>query len=224
VREPERNAERERPVLAQFADRLDRQFHECVPLGWEPVIFPSRGFIPGFNADAVAHGGMLQARWAGSLPARATTNAHAERVRAILDAFVAAGLLARREVDGRARYTLTEAGDAAYYDRDRLGTDAEGWPYFCYSRLDVATVAWAGPSSRDAYGEETRRIRFRWKPGAAAAWATPFLTAHAVELDPRASPTGAVTVRGGDGVWRMLALDFTLPRVEHPAAWAASGT
>jgi hypothetical protein len=162
---------------------------------------------------------MLSARWAGALPIQRLADPHAEHVRAVLDAFVAGGLLERREVDGRNRYTLTEAGEAAYYDRDRLGTNAEGWPYFCFSRLDVDSAAWSGAPARDRTGVETRSIRFRWKPGAAAAWATPFLTAHAVVLGPRASPAHAVVVRDIDGVWRMLAVDFTLPRVEHPRAW-----
>ncbi len=207
-------------MLARFAQRLDEQFHDCVPLGWYPEVFPSGGFVPGFDADAAARGGLFQARWAAALPIGPTADPRAEHVRMLLDAFVAGGLLARHELDGRNRYTLTEAGDAAYYDRNRLGTNTEGWPYLCFTRLDVAAVAWAGPSSRDASGVETRRIRFRWQPGAPASWATPFLTAHAVELDPRASPSGAEVVRGGDGVWRMLALDFTLPRIEHPEAWS----
>ena len=213
------------PVLRQFASAIDEQYHECVPLGWFPDTRPWRGYFPGYNADVANKGVVFEARWVGVVPAR-PHDPHAVAVKAVLEEFSRLGLLVRTELPGdELRYNLTREGERYYYERNDLGVNVEWWSYLCFSRLHAKDVAWTSrPSKRGPDDDVTARIRFTWKPAASASWATPFLKAHAVKLNPTSSPAVATARRRYDGTWRLMKLDFAFPLVEDPAAWTIGGS
>lgn len=209
-------------VLEEFAAKLDRQYHECVPLGWFPDSRPWRGYVPGYNADATDKGALFQAVWVGVVPARTLGDPHAVAVKSVLDEFARLGLLARHELPDAFRYNLTHEGEQYYYERNHLGNNVEAWSYLCFSRLRARDVAWASrPRKRAGYARAT--VRFKWEPAVVAPWVTPFLKAHAVELNPTESPARVTALRYANGRWTLAELDFAFALVENPAAWAAAG-
>jgi len=213
------------PVLRQFASTIDAQNHECIPLGWFPDSRRWRGYFPGYNADVAARGVEFEALWVGVVPERTLDDPHAGAVKAVLDELTRLGLLTRTEIPGALRYNLTREGVRYYYERDDLGNNVEFWPYLCFSRLRAKDVAWASRPSKSgtAYGDVTARIRFTWEPAVDAPWATPFVRAHAVEMNPTSSPAEATVRRPFDGEWRVTRIDFSFPLVEHPSAWTTAG-
>jgi hypothetical protein len=213
------------PVLRQFAATIDKRYHECVPLGWYPEGRPQRGYYPGYNADVQVRGVVFQGLWVGEVRRRTLDDPHAAAVKAVLDELARAGLLVRNELPDGFRYNLTRAGQESYYDRNDLDDNVDAWPYLCFSRLHARNVAWTSrPSERKGrFGSEiTARVRFTWEPTADAQWTTPFLKAHAVELNPASSPANATARRYSDGTWRLAQFDFTFPVVEHRAAWTTA--
>lgn len=214
------------PPLRQLASTIDAQFHECVPLGWYPDTRPWRGYVPGYNADVAEEGVLFQALWVGVVPARTLNDPHAVAVKAVLDEFTRLGLLVRHEIPGAFRYNLTPEGQRYYYERNNLGNNVEYWSYLCFSRLHARDVAWASRRSRTrgTSGDDvTARIRFTWEPAADAPWVTPFVKAHAVELNPTSSPAEATARRYASGDWGLMNVDFSFPLVEDPAAWVSAG-
>jgi len=209
-------------VLEQFASTIDAQYHECVPLGWFPESRPWRGYYPGYNADVAAKGVVFEARWVAETPAR-PYDPHAIAVKAVLDEFARLGLLVRNELPGGFRYNLTREGEQYYYERSNLGDNVEYWSYLCFSRLHARKVAWASRPSKGAHNEVTARIRFTWESVVDTRWATPFIKAHAIELNPTSSPAEATAYRRFDGKWRLGQLDFAFPLVENPSAWKPAG-
>jgi hypothetical protein len=212
------------PVLRQFASTIDAQYHECVPLGWFPDSRPWRGYFPGYNADVTDKGAALQALWVAVLPAR-TNDRHAAAIGAVLDELTRLGLLARDELPGQLRYHLTREGERYYYEDNHLGNNVEAWPYLCFSRLHARDVAWASRPSKGgkAYRNDvTARIRITWEPAVNAPWATPFVKADAVELNPTSSPAVATVRRHSDGTWGVAQFDFAFPLVENPSAWTTA--
>lgn len=212
------------PVLRQFAAAIDQQYHECVPLGWFPDSRPWRGYVSSYDADVVDPGAVFHGLWTGVLPARSLGEAHAVAVKGILDELTRLGLMVRRDLPDGFRYNLTREGEQYYYERDNLGDNNEAWPYLCFSRLHAKNVAWASRPSKSAgkNGVVTARVRFTWEPAAAADWVTPFLRAHAVELNPTSSPAVATAYRRYDGTWRLAELDFAFPLVENRSAWVSA--
>ncbi len=213
------------PVLQQFALAIDEQYHECVPLGWYPEKFPRRGYVPVYNMDVVDRGAVLQSQWVAVVPERLLADPHAASVKGVLEELTRLGLLTRTALPGGFRYNLTREGQRYYYERNGLGNNVEWWSYLCFSRLHATDVAWASRPSKGkgTHGDVTARIRFSWDPTPAASWATPFLKAHAVELNPTSSPADATARRTYDGKWKLTHLDFSFPIVAHPAAWTAGG-
>jgi hypothetical protein len=212
------------PVLRQFAATLDERYHECVPLGWYPEGRPARGYYPVHNADVAVRGAALESLWVGEVDARALDDPRTVAVKAVLDEFTRLGLLVREELPGGSRYNLTHEGERFYYDRNDLGDNVEGWSYLCFSRLHARDVAWASVPTvhRGSYGTDvTARVRFTWDSTADARWTTPFVKAHAVELNPTANPAKVTARRYFNGKWRLAELDFVFPRIEDRTAWTA---
>jgi hypothetical protein len=71
-------------VLAQLSERLDRQPHECVPLGWYPAGRPSRGYYPDYNADVAQRTGAFQSGWVAVVRPD-VRHAQAADVKSVLD-------------------------------------------------------------------------------------------------------------------------------------------
>jgi hypothetical protein len=213
------------PVLQQLASSIDEQYHECVPLGWFPDNGAWPGYVPVHNADVAAKGVAIEALWVGVIPARTLGDPQAVAIKSLLDELTRLGLLERRDALGEFRYNLTRDGERYYYERNEFGNNVEAWPYLCFSHLHATNVAWTSPAAkgRGTYRHDvTARIRFTWERADEAAWATPVVKAHAVELNPTSTPAEATVQRRPDGTWRLVELDFSFPRVEDPAAWNAA--
>ena len=212
-----------RSILAQLAERLDRLPHECIPLGWYPAGLPSRGYYPDYNADVAQRTGPFQSGWVAVVRAD-VRHGQAADVKSVLDEFARIGLVERRTLPDGTHYTLTNEGRRSLYERNDLGNNVEGWPFLCFSHLHATSVAWSGPSVRDADGwSDLRRVRFSWTSQIDAPWVTPFLKAHAVELPPIANPAQAEARRYVGGPWRLARLNFEFGLVENRSAWMASG-
>jgi hypothetical protein len=213
------------PVLRQFASTIDRRYHECVPLGWYPEGRHQRGYYPVHNVDVAARGVVFEGLWVGEVRTRMLHDPHAVAVKSVLDEFARLGLLVRHELPDRFRYNLTHEGMQYYYDRNYLEDNIDGWPYLCFSRLHAKDVAWASSPTvhRGLHGTEvTARVRFTWESSADARWTTPFLKAHAVELNPTSNPANATALRYFNGTWHLAQFDFAFPVVEHRSAWTTA--
>ncbi len=208
-------------VLAQLSERLDRQPHECIPLGWYPAGRPSRGYYPDYNADVARRTGPFQSGWVAVVRAD-VQYAQAADVKSILDELARIGLVERWTLPDGMHYTLTHEGARYLYERNDLGNNVEGWPFLCFSHLRTTRIAWSGPSVRDAGGWSlSRRVRFSWTSQLDAPWVTPFLKAHAVELPPVSNPAQAEARQYVGRPWRLARVNFEFGLVEHRSAWTA---
>ena len=212
-------AERPQSVLARLSERLDRQPHECIPLGWYPAGQPSRGYYPDYNADVAEQTGVFQSEWVAVLR-RDALNPEAADVRSVLDELARVGLLERQTMPDGMHYTLTHEGLSYFYKRNDLGNNVEEWPFLCFSHMHTTSIAWSGPSVREAWSE-SRRVRFTWTSRTDAPWVTPFLKAHAVVLPPVSNAAYAKARRYIGGQWRLDGMNFEFGLVEHRSAWIA---
>jgi len=213
-------AEKPQSVLAQLSQRLDRQPHECIPLGWYPAGQPARGYYPDYNADVAQRTGAFQSGWVAVLRAD-VQHGEAADVKSALDELARVGLVERRTLPDGMHYTLTHDGLRYLYERNDLGNNVEDWPFLCFSHLRTTSIAWSGPSVREAWSE-SRRLRFTWTSRVDAPWATPFLKDHAVVLPPVSNVAYAKARRyyiGGQ--WPLDGLNFEFGLIEHPSAWMA---
>jgi hypothetical protein len=64
----------------------------------------------------------------------------------------------------------------------------------------------------------TARIRFTREPASDAEWATSFLKANAVELNPASSPAEVRAFRCPNGRWVLGEVDFAFSLLENPSA------
>jgi hypothetical protein len=214
-------AEPPQSVLAQLSERLDRQPHECIPLGWYPAGRPSRGYYPDYNADIAQRTGPFQSGWVAVVPAD-VGHGEAADVKSVLDELARVGLVERRTLPDGMHYTLTPDGRPYLYERNDLGNNVEDWPFLCFSHLRTTGLAWSGPAVRDADGwSDSRRVRFKWTSEVNAPWVTPFLRAHAVALPPVSNPAQAEARRYIGRPWRLARVNFEFGLVENRAAWTA---
>jgi len=200
--------------LESIRAALERQYHDCIPLGWDPERVGSHVYFPTANVDVAEHDGPFQALWVGIVPPRRAPDARLARVQSVMDQLVGAGLL-RRSGDPRGtRYNLTWYGQQ-FYDGDAgLTGNLEDWPYLCYSRLRVVRLAWEA-SRRDERGpgrSVLKHVRVWWTPETISGWATPSLRAHAVALQPAANPAEAIVYWYRDGEWTMRPFSSTPDR------------
>jgi hypothetical protein len=210
-------------VLAQLSQRLDRQPHECIPLGWYPAGRPSRGYYPDYDADVARRTGPFQSGWVAVTRA-GVQHGQAADVKSVLDELARVGLVERRALPDGMHYTLTHEGRRYVYERNDLGNNVEVWPFLCFSHLHTTSIAWSGPAVRDADGwSDSRRVRFSWTSKLDAPWVTPFLRAHAIELPPIGNPAKAEARRYAGRPWRLARMNFEFGLIEHRSAWTASG-
>ncbi len=207
--------------LSRLSERLDRQPHECIPLGWYPAGRPSRGYYPDYNADVAQRTGPFQSGWVAVMRPD-VQHGQAADVKSVLDELARIGLVERRTLPDGMHYTLTHEGTHYLYERNDLGNNVEGWPFLCFSHLRTTSIAWSGPSIRDADGwSVSRRVRYSWTSQPDAPWVTPFLKAHAVELPPVSNPAQAEARRYVGRQWQLARLNFEFGLVEQRSAWTA---
>jgi hypothetical protein len=219
VRAHAAHAEGPQSELARLSERLDRQPHECIPLGWYPAGKPSRGYYPDYNADVARHTGPFQAGWVAVIPPD-DHRAQAADVKSVLDELARIGLLRSRIFSDGTHYNLTHEGWHYYYDRDDLGDNVEEWPFLCFSRMHTTSIAWSGPPVQERWSV-SRRVRFTWSSQVDAPWITPFLKAHAIALPPVSNPVVVEARQYAGRQWQLADMKFEFGLVEDRSAWTA---
>src|SRR5579864_563478 len=95
-----------RVVLKSLHAQLAQQYHECVPLGWDPVPVFARAFYRGYSSEYIPEITWLPPRWLGSIQTRYL---HQPEVRAsfdLLNELVRIHMVQRTDVPGGFRYNL----------------------------------------------------------------------------------------------------------------------
>jgi hypothetical protein len=201
------------------------QPHECVPLGWNPVPFDGKHFVPGESVEMQEPGTWIPAMWIGGIRTGASPKAGEVRsIAGVLDALVRAGLVARTGLRGRYRYHLTAKSLPYYFDQNQYGNNPDHLPYLCYSFVVPQAVVWSGPlhEANDGEARPVFGAEFAWRPSARAAWADdPVIRAHSVVLAPGQSPLLARVGRWGREwhVERIYLQSSSMPTVIDATAW-----
>lgn len=206
--------------------QLVDQYHECVPLGWDPV--PVAGaFSPGYSSEFRQKVEWLPAFWLGKIQAGELAHADARVAYNVLNALARKGLLEKHSVAGSFQYNLTMAGLPYYFDQNQFGNNPDHLPYLCYSTIVPMDLKWSQALHIERIGDELLRMQvfraaFTWRASADADWANDaFLRSHSVILVPTQSPALAKLVNWG-GYWEvehMYTFTPMLPKLVDASAW-----
>jgi hypothetical protein len=205
---------------------LADQYHECVPLGWNPV--PVAGvFSPGYSTEFRQTVEWLPAFWLGKIQMGELTHADGRVAYQVLEALVRKGLLEKHVAQGSFRYNLTLRGLPYYFDRNQYGNNPDHLPYLCYSTIVPVDVTWSQSLRVERIWDEFPRMQvfraaFTWRVGPDAEWANDaILRSHSVILTPTQSPALAKLVNWG-GDWEIEHIyTFTpmLPKLADASVW-----
>lgn len=219
-----------RVVLKELRQQLAQQYHECVPLGWNPV--PASGtYYPGSSVVLQEQGVWLPAMWIARVPSQARTRPDVRAISEVLDELVRAKMLARTPVSGGFQYQLTERALPYFYQDNEFGNNTEAWPYLCYSKIvpqrvvsnEAVHVERLRGDGREA---EVFRATFEWSTTPAAPWANdPVIRSHGVILAPLGNPLSAQFVKYGHDweIARVYSSGQAAPRLVGPSKWPVSG-
>lgn len=218
VRAASRPAPRPPTPLEEFRATIQGNYHDCIPLGWYPERLSNGSYYPSVNLDVAIAQGPFQALWVGIVAPGAVRDPRVASVKDVLDRLVDAGLLVRSDDPRGIRYNVTKYGERFYYDDYNLDGNTEDWPYVCYSKLDVTSVAWDAryPDTPGPWHSVTKHVRVTWRTEITGGWATPFLRAHSVQLAPTHDPSTAVARHYVDGEWLLLAFLQEKPSATWP--------
>ena len=212
--------------MRELRDQLARQYHACVPIGWNPV--PASGtFYPGISVTVQEEGVWLPVMWKARIGARAAKRPDVRAVAQVLDELARIGMLSRQSWPNGEYYQLTERALPYFFADDEHGSNPEALPYLCYSAIVPQRVV----SNEDVHVENLHgtineahvfRASFQWSAGPAAAWANdPVLRSHSVLLEPNADTLIAQFVKLGSS-WRILkvfAPESPLPALVDASVW-----
>jgi hypothetical protein len=194
----------DRDVAAYALASTVATYHDCVPLGWNPVRVMA-SFYPGFSAEYLENGVWLHPFWLGEIDA---SDLRARDVRTtfnVLNAMVAAGLLDRTSRKGSYYYRVTLKGKNYYYDGNQVGENPDHLPYMCYSRLALDRIVAASRSGNEIHAT------FRVRIDRIAEWSdNPVLRSNRVELPPADSVEQAV-LRRSNADWQVLSIRSASP-------------
>lgn len=213
-------------ILRELNARLATQYHECVPLGWNPKPVVEAYFVPRYSAE-FHDASWIAPLWLASIPDAIASRPDARAAALVMNDLVAIGMLARHHVGASTRYRLTMRGRPYYFDRNEFGDNPDHLPYLCYSRIVPQQILWNQPVHLERFREESQRVQifrasFTWIAGARDAWAAdPVLRSHTGVLPPSISPAIA-EFANLDGSWevvKMVAAAPPLPRVSNVAVW-----
>ncbi len=146
------------PTRAQIATRalasgLDDKYHECVPLGWDPV--PSAGYYyPGYTSEYREQGVWLRPFWIGVVHAAYADDPRVRTAQQVMDALVDAGMLQREMLPGATYYRLTHLAIPYYFEDNHYGDNPDHLPYLCYSRLIPRQILSTGEAMRGSFRGE----------------------------------------------------------------------
>lgn len=211
-----------RVVIRELRSELAQQYHECVPLGWNPV--PVAGtYYPGANVVVEEEGNgevWLPALWIARIPKRLRArDAGVRAAGGVLDELVRGGMIRRAGGLGGATYRLAPDAIPFFFSENALGSNPPAYPYLCYSTIVPQRVVATDPihTERLPSGVDVQvfHATFTWTASEPAAWArSDFIRRHSVVLGPDENPLSAELVRG-DGGWHVAALRGPISQQPH---------
>jgi hypothetical protein len=95
----------EQSLIAALSQELKFQYHDCIPLGWQPVAVAGT-YYPGFSAAAPSYEEFSDAIWRGSISFKDLRKPGPRTVFTALNHLVSAGLLERNKVPAGYDYLL----------------------------------------------------------------------------------------------------------------------
>ncbi|MGZ3550991.1 MAG: hypothetical protein ACXVAL_02745 [Vulcanimicrobiaceae bacterium] len=199
---------------------LSEQYHECVPLGWDPVPVETRYYYEGYTSEYWEEGVWLHPYWLGLIHTSDLSDPNVRAAYYVLNALTRAGMLERTSATGASFYRLTPRAIAYYFESNGFGNNPEHWSYLCYSRIVPRRVVWTKGVKDSLF-----RVAFEWSVSARAQWANdPFLRRHSVLLPPLSSPAVAVFAKSGDWwhITQLVTPTAMLPRTVDPAVWPSA--
>jgi len=215
-----------RVVLKALNAQLAEQYHQCGPVGWDPVPVLAGVFYPGYSAEYIPEIKWLPAQWIGTVRTKYLAEPEIRASFDVMNELVRAKMLERNAVPGGFRYNLTESALDYYWEHDRYRDNSGGQPYLCYSRIIPERVLWAQPlhveKDSDGHPIQVFRAKFTWRPSPDADWAnSAALRSHSVVLPPIESPAIAkfVNVDGDWMIQNVYAPTPALPRVADASVW-----
>jgi hypothetical protein len=215
-------------VLRELRGELAQQYHECVPLGWNPV--PVAGtYYPGANVVVEEQGNgqvWLPAMWIAWIGDRELKRADVRATAELMNALARDGMLQREVRPGGSKYRLTAKSTPYFFSENEHGSNPPAIPYLCYSTIVPQRVVATEPihvrrlpSGVDA---QVFRARFTWAASEPADWArSPYLRAHSVVLGPSENPLTAELVRT-EGGWHVVTVrgpTSQQPHVVDASVW-----
>jgi hypothetical protein len=216
-----------RPALMNVVREQLDEFHDCIPLGWDPV--PIEGsYIIGYSAE-IEDAGWIPPLWIGGIRTGDLRHPEGRAAFEVLEHLVRAGMAARTNTSYGFQYRLSQSAMPYFWGDDQYGNNPEHAPYLCYSRIVPQRVLWSGPvhleRGRDGSLRPVVRAAFDWKPEPEPAWVTAdaFLQSHSVVLAPPQSPT-VVKFADLQGSWEIERVDqsFLKNRLVAPSVWPKS--
>lgn len=217
-----------RVVLRELRGELAQQYHECVPLGWNPV--PVAGtYYPGANVVVEEEGNgrvWLPAMWIAWIDDRELERADVRATAELMNALARDGMLQREVRPGGTKYRLTAKAVPYFFSENAHGSNPPAIPYLCYSTIVPQRVVATEPirvrrlpSGVDA---QVFRATFTWTASEPESWArSPYIRTHSVVLGPSENPLAAELVRT-EGGWRVLTVrgpSSQQPHVIDASVW-----
>lgn len=213
-------------ILKNLRVQLAQQYHECVPLGWDPVPVFAGAFYRGYSTEYVPDVKWLPAQWIGIVHSQDLRNPDVRASYDVLNELLRVGMVERNVMPGGFRYHLTMRALDYYFERTQYRNNPGGESYLCYSAIVPQRVLWNQPihieKDRDGQPIQAFRAAFEWRASPIADWASSaLLRSHSVILPPLESPTIAkfVNVDGDWVIQNVSASIATLPRVTDAAVW-----
>jgi hypothetical protein len=217
-----------RVVIRALRSELAQQYHECVPLGWNPV--PVAGtYYPGANVVVEEQGQgrvWLPALWIARIGDRQLTRADVRATAELMNVLAREGMLDRQTGRGGSTYRLSGSAIPYFFSENAHGTNPPAFPYLCYSAIVPQRVVATDPihAERLPGGVDAQAFHatFTWTASEPAAWArSAYVRAHSVVLGPSENPLTAELVRT-DGGWHVVTLrgpTSQQPHVVDASVW-----
>jgi hypothetical protein len=200
-------------LLDALGTQLRFQYHNCVPLGWQPVTVAGT-YYPGYIASLQSYEEFLDAIWRGRIEIKDAGKSDVSGVFESLNHLANRGMLIRKQTAGAYDYFLTPAALPYYYGSSLYGNNKAHLQYLCYTVIVPDRIVWIQRINRLGISRSHAQwydVAFTWRTSPPESWANdPYLLSHSVVLAPLKSPTLAKMIysrnewyvlRIYDGTW-----------------------
>ena len=209
----------DKAVMQTLRSGLAAQYHECVPLGWNPVPVLRRYYYAGYTSEYREEGVWLHPAWLGVINEKELSDANVRTAYELLNALVRENLVTDERAGAVFHYRLTMRAMQYFFTDNRFGSNPLHLPYLCYSRIVPDRIL-----NIKQHRGGSRVVSFDWKVSTPADWSqNPMIQEHSVILPPASEPVTAVISTSGDWtrVTKLRTQDPMLPRPVDPAVWPA---